>query len=100
MKIFLDDIRNPKTNDWVIVRNYKDCIELINLLTYKDELFEEISMDHDLGEEHTGYDVAKYIESLCYHGMKCPKWNIHSANTVGSENIKRAMENAERWSKI
>ncbi len=97
MKIFLDDIRDPKTNDWIIVRTAKDCINLIK--SNKNEFY-EISFDHDLGdEEYTGYNVAKWIEAECFFGMKCPKWNIHSANPVGRQNIEAAMKSAENFSR-
>lgn len=100
MKIYLDDVRNPITEGWVIVRTAKECIELIEK-NIND--IEEISFDHDLGDDKngTGYDVAKWIESKCYFGsMKCPKyWNVHSANSVGAKNISDAMKNAEKYSK-
>jgi hypothetical protein len=101
MKIYLDDIRNPKSEGWTIVRTAKECIELIK--SNKDTIT-EISIDNDLGEgdyEATGYDVAKFIEAQCWCGfMKCPKfWNVHSANPVGAKNITMAMKNAEIYSK-
>lgn len=94
MRIYLDDIREPKTSGWTIVRTANEAINLIK--KYRNEIT-EISFDHDLGDdEMTGYDVAKWIEAECFFGMKCPKWNIHSANPVGAKNIKMAMEAAER----
>ena len=98
MKIYLDDLRDPKTDGWTIVRSASKCIDLIKKNRNSIKM---ISFDHDLGddEDGTGYDVAKWIEAECYFGMKCPKWNIHSANPVGEKNIKSAMESAERYSK-
>ena len=98
MKIFLDDIRNPKTDGWQIIRTASKCINILNIYGHK---VTEISFDHDLGddEDGTGYDVAKWIEEQCFMGnWKCPKWNVHSANPVGEENIHKAMINAERYS--
>jgi hypothetical protein len=46
---------------------------------------EAISLDHDLGEGATGYDLAKYmVEQGCW-----PKRDIylHSANPVGRWNM-------------
>lgn len=31
--------------------------------------------------------------------MNCSKWNVHSANPVGAENIFRAMQNAGKYSR-
>jgi len=93
MKIFLDDIRNPPDDSWTVLRT---ADQVIRFLAFYD--IEEISFDHDLGDDEngTGYDVAKYIEEQCFYGyMKCPKWMIHSANPVGRENIKSAMNFAE-----
>ena len=100
-RFYLDDIRIPKPlDDWCIVRNAKVCILLIDELNkYSPNDIIEISFDHDLGTDETGYDVAKWIEYNCYlHYMKCPKWKIHSANPVGRKNIENAMLNAEKYS--
>ena len=63
---------------------------------------QECPFDHDLGENKiSGYIVARFIEKRAYLG-KIPKmsWDIHSANPIGSENIKKAMNSADRfWDK-
>jgi DNA-binding PadR family transcriptional regulator len=42
-----------------------------------------------LGEEKTGYDIAKFIEEQVYTGnMDCPEWQIHSSNPTGRKNIE------------
>lgn len=98
MRIFLDDIRMPPEGrfDLIIVRTADEAIRLLdtNKVTY-------VTFDHDLGHNvPTGYDVAKHIEKQCYFGaMKCPDWDIHSANPVGRENIQWAMIAAETFSK-
>ena len=92
MKIFLDDIRNPKSSGWYICRTAEEAISLI-----KDQKCDEITFDHDLGDESlTGYDVARYIEKLAAYGQlkKFPVWHVHSANPVGKKNIVFAMESA------
>jgi len=54
-----------------------------------------ISFDHDLGQGPTGYDVAKYIEEGAYsQTLKPIRYKVHSANPVGVERIKAAMESA------
>jgi len=102
MNIWLDDLRNPKDwitpplshYNWTWVKNAKRCIDIIDFGNVWI-----ISFDHDLGTELTGYDVAKYIEKLCYEGeIRCPIYHIHSANVIGAQNIKAAMINAKYYS--
>lgn len=78
INIFLDDLRKPY-NGFTLAKNYEECIELLN--NYKVDI---ISLDHDLGEGKSGYDIAKYmVENNIY-----PKEiYIHSANPVGVQNI-------------
>lgn len=93
MRIFLDDVRMPPDGDWMIVRSASPAMALVlsGNVTH-------ISFDHDLGEELSGYAVACCIEAAAYYN-KIPRmtWEIHSANPVGRENIRRAMENADRY---
>lgn len=92
-KLWLDDVRKPPTDDWVWCVNVQEAIELLC-----ESSFDEISFDHDLGEEHTGYDLACWIEEQALKGKLKPlKWKVHSANPVGRENIKRAMEKADEF---
>lgn len=96
MKIWLDDIRPVRENGFYWAKTASEAISLL-----KNNNVEFIDYDHDLGNDidGTGYDVAKWIEKQCCLGrMKCPKWNVHSANPVGEKNIKLAMEAAERYS--
>lgn len=101
MNIFLDDVRCPdwiyNNLDWTICRTAE---ETISLLCSEEVKF--ISFDHDLGEELlTGYDVAKFIEEQVFLGkMKPPEFKIHSANPIGAERIKQAMENAWKYYKM
>ena len=113
-KLYLDDIRTPKTDGWKIVRCYEDFVTTI--LT--KGLPTEISFDHDLGEEHikyffengghqnppnpqktnfiekTGYDAAKWLTNFCHdNGLPLPNFNVHSANPVGRDNILQLLEN-------
>ena len=84
-KLYLDDIRNPKTKGWTIVRNYYEFVKEID----EHGLPDEISFDHDLGEDaKTGYDCAKWLCEYCWmNGIPIPPYNVHSANPVGRDNI-------------
>ena len=84
-KLFLDDVRSPKTTysymelpiynepDWIIVRNYYAFITIIE----KKGIPDIISFDHDLADIHYkvqdfDYDREDY-EKTGYH---CAKWLI------------------------
>lgn len=113
----MDDIRNPKTEGWTILRSYKEFVDWIT----QNGIPDEISFDHDLGMEHikyyfnngghenppdplkanfkekTGYDAAKWLCQYCWeNGLPLPKWDIHSANPVGRDNIKQLLDNYEK----
>jgi hypothetical protein len=116
-KLYLDDIRTPKSEGWDIVRSYEDFVNYIE----QNGIPDEVSFDHDLSREHTkyyfdngghdnppdplgvefkektGYDAAKWLCDYCWtNGIPLPKWNIHSANPVGSDNIKFLLNNFEK----
>ena len=84
MYLYLDDIREPKYHNMCVVRNYEDCINVI-----ANNHIDFLSLDHDLGEEKTGYDVAKY---LVQEGIEIEHINIHSANPVGRDNITQLIQ--------
>lgn len=129
-KLFLDDVRSLgeiyrytknkiyQEEDWYIVRNYKEFVELVEALG----LPEIVSFDHDLSDEHyhpdmnvgfeaynqhyknfkekTGYDCAiwlcDYHSDCCLHSeeeIEFPVYLIHSMNPVGSQNIKSYIQN-------
>jgi hypothetical protein len=90
-KIYLDDLRTPVEKDWLVVRNFHECINLVQKLGLDN--ISLISLDHDLGdtamkeyfsntiknytidynniEEKTWYDVAKWLVDEFYN--KNPK---------------------------
>lgn len=84
-KIFLDDLREaPK--GWIDVRNYDEMVGILK--TLKGEEF-EVSLDHDLGETKTGYDVCKWmVENECYPTVV----TIHTANPVGAKNMFQLLD--------
>jgi hypothetical protein len=100
MKLWLDDLRDPAVfkpgeTDWTWIKTAAEAIKII-----ETGIVQEISFDHDLGEpiNETGYSVACHIERLA-HEKAIPRiaWHVHSANPVGEQYIKRAMENADRY---
>lgn len=95
MKVFLDDVRIMPDGYDIHVKTAK---EAINLLRKGDVTL--ISLDHDLGPEEagTGYDVASFLEEAAYRKAVPPlHWQIHSANPVGIQNMRKALQNADRY---
>jgi hypothetical protein len=99
-KLYLDDIRDPRTGGWDVVRSYDEFVRWIEQMGLPDE----VSLDHDLsdhtqgeGRERTGYDAAKWLCNYCWeNGLPMPRWNVHSANPVGRDNIVHLMSSFER----
>jgi hypothetical protein len=113
-RLYLDDIRTPVSNDWIIVRNYDEFVDAIKF--HGLDNFEVISLDHDLGEgamveyytnvknnyildynnieEKTGMDCCKFLvaESMNLK-IPLPQIYIHSANPIGSGNMMGYINN-------
>ena len=106
-RLYLDDIRTPQTDDWVIVRT---CEEFKDYLD-NNPMPDLISFDHDLAHEHyhndmykgqqeynklyssfserTGLDCAKYLGHVMFNkGGTFPQCNVHSMNPAGGNNIR------------
>ncbi len=78
MKVYLDDERDTP-DGWTRVFWPDEAIELL-----KSGQVDEISLDHDLGDDErgTGYDVVIWIEEqVIVHGMTPPIIRVHSANS-------------------
>lgn len=100
MKIFLDDIRQPPDDTWILVRTYQGAADVI---TNNYNQITDISLDHDLGGEYdghtvhkSGYDIALLIEQIAYATKHVPNITVHSMNPVGRQAIFRAIEAIHR----
>ena len=103
-KLFLDDVRDPPSLCWDVVRSYDEFVKYIE----DKGIPEVVSFDHDLGTEHylspfqsdtveipydtftekTGYDCAKFLCTYCSEmGEDLPIYFVHSMNPVGAKNI-------------
>jgi len=94
MKLWLDDLR-PIPNDYDIwCRTAAQAIWAL-----ENYIITHISFDNDLGTGFgEGYQVANYIEEKAHSGDLVPMtWNVHSANPVRRESIRKAMENADKF---
>lgn len=104
--LWIDDMRNPHSEMWKpvatnkkyvqenpIIAWVKDYFEFCNWLdnaTYDPEVLWPafVCFDHDLGEEKTGLDCAKYLVNVCMtNNMPLPAYTCHSSNPVGAQNI-------------
>ena len=87
-RLYIDDIRYPKTKGWVIVRTSADAIQYLKNTGCPDF----ISFDHDLGGDDTAMKVVKWmVENDLNNPGFIPldfKFNVHSANPVGAVNIE------------
>jgi len=114
LRIYLDDVRTPIENDWVICRDYNDFVNKVSEIGLENIYM--ISLDHDLGEtaikeyfknvktnyilnyenihERTGYDCAKWlVEQSMEKDIDLPLVLTHSANPIGSANIMGYINN-------
>lgn len=96
-KLFLDDVRDPTEEGYVVARS---SIMGVVEITNRNELPEFMSLDHDLGETD---NTMKFLKELyCIwemHGSnpeQIPDYVVHSANPIGTENIIAYMES---WKK-
>jgi len=89
--MYIDDIREPHNEFDIIVRSSQQAIQTMQ--EYGCPLF--ISFDHDLGGDDTSMIIVKFmIDTDLNEGSFIPedfKWNIHSANPIGSANINGMM---------
>ena len=94
MKLYLDDLRTPVDESFVIVRSFDEAVRFVQT----NGIPEFISFDHDLGiDRHgvllpNGYDFAKWLVNSDIDGtIKLPEnfsFKVHSQNPVGAKNIK------------
>ena len=90
--IYLDDLREKPGYYDRQFRDYDSFVNYIMTIGYTVANC-HISFDHDLGEGKNGYDCAKWLVNWCMeHGYGVPTYTIHSANPVGSENIKSVFD--------
>ena len=114
-RLYLDDVRTPLGDDWIVVRNYDEFVSTIKFNGLEN--FDVISLDHDLGEqsmveyytnvknnykldynnivdEKTGYDCCRFLvsESMSKN-IPLPQMYVHSANPIGSANMMGYINN-------
>jgi hypothetical protein len=92
-KLFIDDERDPITNDWVIART---SIEAIHACV-KFGLPHEIAFDHDLGGDDTSIHFINWLTDIIIDSrLIFPmgfSYSVHSQNPIGKKNIEGRMDN-------
>lgn len=114
VRIYLDDVRTPIDNDWVVARNYEEFVEVV--IKHGMSNIDLISLDHDLGDqamneyfnnvqpnftldysniqEKTGMDCCKFLVELSLDTKEpLPLVYVHSANPIGSANMMGYINN-------
>lgn len=88
MRLFLDDVRSAPEG-WQEVRSAEAAI-----LTLATRNVTHISLDHDLGEGKSGYDVVCWIERRAFEddSYTPPEITVHSSNPPGRTRIQQAID--------
>lgn len=103
--LWIDDYRNPFENDWMIfspigydcdifwAKSYTEAIKWL-----ENHWPDAICFDHDLGEDGSGYDIAKYVvNKIIDDHKKIPLIACQSANPVGRKNIESLFDNLNKY---
>jgi len=113
-KIYLDDLRTPIDDKWVVARNYDEFVDVIQKFGLQN--IEVISLDHDLGDtavaeyyanakpnnilnydnilEKTGMDCCKFlVDESVETNTPLPQIYVHSSNPVGRVNMMSLINN-------
>lgn len=113
-KVYLDDVRTPIDNEWIVARNHEEFVDTIQKLGLEN--IEEMSLDHDLGEsaiaeyytnakpnnilnydnilEKTGMDCCKFlVDESVKTNIPLPQIYVHSSNPVGRVNMMSLINN-------
>lgn len=99
VKIWVDDIREPPSDGWLVCRSVITAKETISALQLKEYIIEVISIDHDAGDyEPLGGDYIKVLDWLEETGKDIPI-HIHTMNPVGRQNMK-AIIKKNNWTEV
>lgn len=86
--VYIDDERNYTgvlNDDCVLItcRSYSTAIEVLGWI--QDNKWKAyVDLDHDLGEEKTGYDICKFIVE---NQISILGYALHTMNPVGRQNM-------------
>lgn len=83
MKLYLDDCREAPFG-WDLIKTAEECIEVL-----KTGKVEALSLDHDLGEHKTGYEVVLW---MVQNNVWPADIIIHTMNPVGRQDMLAMIE--------
>ena len=68
-RIYLDDVRTPVDQDWVVVRSYDEFVAAVKDIGLSN--IETVSLDHDLGDSamHEYYNNVSPNYTLDYSNI-------------------------------
>ena len=92
MRLWVDDER-PAPEGWTLAHSAVDAMRML-----REEKVTEVSLDHDLGGEGTGYDVLLWIEEQVFLRPEYwpPQIKIHTANSSARIKMELAVKAIER----
>ena len=96
LKLWVDDVRKPPSNEWIWVQSVAQAIPTIYM--YERNMHDDtitIDLDHDAGEfVKYGGDYIEILNWLEREGIVDTGYffHIHSMNPVGVQNMKAIIE--------
>lgn len=96
IKLWIDDVRKPPSNDWIWVQSVVQAIPTIYM--YERNMHDDtiiIDLDHDAGEfVKYGGDYIEILNWLEREGIVDTGYffHIHSMNPVGVQNMKAIID--------
>lgn len=92
IKIWVDDMRMPPSEEWLHMYTTEGTIRLLERLRELEVIVEVMSLDHDAGDyAEYGGDYIKILDWMEASGYSCPM-HFHTANVVGRQNMMRICE--------
>ena len=82
-RIWIDDTR-PAPSGFRWAKTYEEATTLIDYCTICKGGIDLICFDYDLGEDKTGYDIAKYLVD---NHIPVEEYKVHSVHPAGIKNI-------------
>ena len=99
IKIWLDDVRTPPSNDWVWIKSVNAAKRYISMISSCESAEIMLSTDHDAGDyAYDGGDYIKLLDWLEETERNYPI-RIHSMNPVGVENMRRIIRR-NGWTEV
>lgn len=103
MKLWIDDMRRPPSNDWLWIKTVRMAKSIIHQYEhqYQDDTI-TIDLDHDAGDfVKDGGDYIEILNWLEREGIVDTGYffHIHSMNPVGVQNM-RAIIQHNGWREI